>query len=126
MTLTRTFTAGHARAATVLALVAFVGFLVVPDDLRTPALVVLLATAAAVVVLGVGWMRRRRSVPAVGVVDVASALGLVGSVLYLDSLADEPSAIPIAGSLVLLLSLVGLVVSAVRLRSTPRRRPLSR
>jgi hypothetical protein len=50
----------------------------------------------------------------------ASAVGLVGAVLYLRSLADEPSAIPLVGVVVLVVSLVGLVVSPVMVRTSPR------
>jgi hypothetical protein len=57
---------------------------------------------------------------AAGIVAAASAVGLVGAVLYLRSLADEPSAIPLVGVLVLVVSLVGLVVSPVMVRTSPR------
>jgi hypothetical protein len=105
--------AGHARIAVVVALVGFVAYLAVPSGVRVGALV---AASCAVVVCAGVVIRTRSGSPAVAGVAAASSVGLVGSVLYLRSLADEPSAIPLAGTFVLLLSLIGLVTSSLLLR----------
>ena len=88
---------GRARMAVVAALVGFVAYLAVPSGIRTAALVVMVAAACAVVVCAVSAVRHRAGTRTVTGIAAASAVGLVGSVLYLDSLADEPTAIPIAG-----------------------------
>jgi hypothetical protein len=108
--------AGHARIAVVVALVGFVAYLAVPSGVRVAALVVMVAASCAVVVCAGVVIRTRSGSPAVAGVAAASSVGLVGSVLYLRSLADEPSAIPLAGTFVLLLSLIGLVTSSLLLR----------
>jgi hypothetical protein len=103
-------------AAEAVALGGFVAFLVVPSPARVAAAAVMAAGALGAVVLAAVWMRRRGGSRALGAVTIASALGLVGSVAYLSSLADEPAAIPVGGTFALLLSLVGLVVTGLRLR----------
>jgi hypothetical protein len=103
-------------AAEAVALVGFVAFLVVPSPVRAAAAVVMTAGALGAVALAVAWMGRRHGSRALGAVTIVSSLGLVGSVAYLTSLADEPAAIPVGGTLALLLSLVGLVVTGLRLR----------
>ena len=106
-------TVGTAEA---VALGGFVAFLVVPSPARVAAAAVMAAGALGAVVLAAVWMRRRGGSRAQGALTIASALGLVGSVAYLSSLADEPAAIPVGGTFALLLSLVGLVVTGLRLR----------
>ena len=101
----------NARVATAVTLAAFVGYVIASDALRIPVLAVMTLGAAVVVVCGVTGVRRRPGPRAMGVWAAGCAVGLVGSVLYLRSLADEPSAIPIVGVFVLLVSFVGLVVS---------------
>lgn len=113
------FSARRARLAVVIALLSFVAFVAVPSRAEVALLVVLLLAALAVLVCSLGWMRSGSGPRTVAAVAAASAVGLVGSVLRLRSLADEPSAIPLAGVSVLLLSLVGLIVSAVLLRDRP-------
>ena len=107
--------ARNARIACVATLAGFVGFLAVPSALRPVAVAVMVASALAVVVLAGVWMRTPSGSRGVGWVAIVSAGGLLGAIAYLSSIADEPAAIPIAGTLVLLLSLVGLVASAVAL-----------
>ena len=85
-----------------------------------PVLAVMTLAVAVVVAGGVGALRAASVSAGAGVVAAVSALGLVGSVLYLRSLADEPSAIPLVGVVVLVVSLVGLVVSPVMVRTSPR------
>jgi hypothetical protein len=109
-------TARPARIAVAVALAGFVGYLAVPDGARVAAVVVMGAAAVAVLVCALAWMRSRTGSVALALTAAASGVGLVGSVLYLRSLADEPSAIPLGGVGVLLLSLVGLVVSFFCLR----------
>jgi len=53
--------------------------------------------------------------PAARTVGAAEAVALAGFVAYLSSLADEPTAIPLVGTVALLLSLVGLVVTGLQL-----------
>lgn len=106
------------RIATVATLVAFVGYVVVPDSLRILALVAMTLAAAGVVAGGIDGIRRTSGPTATGMVAAGCAVGLVGSVLYLTSLADEPTAIPLVGVFVLLASLVGLAVSLFTVRST--------
>jgi hypothetical protein len=110
----------HLRGRTVattevLVLAGFVVLLALPSAAHAIGLAVLALGALAVAASAVVVMRRRSVPSAPAVVAIASAAGLVGSMLYLRSLADEPTAIPIAGVGVLFLSLVGLVVSAVLL-----------
>src|SRR4051794_37756633 len=98
----------QARQATAVALVSFVGYLVVPSVVRPVVLVVMVVAAAVVVACAAAWMRSGTArVRRAAWLAIVSAVGLVGSVLYLSSLADEPTAIPVVGTLVLLLSLVG-------------------
>ena len=103
-------------AAEAVALLGFVAFLVVPPPARAVATAVMAAGALGAVVLGVAWMHRRNGSRTLGIGAVMSSLGLVGSTAYLSSLADEPAAIPLGGTLALLLSLVGLVTTALGLR----------
>jgi hypothetical protein len=105
-------TVGVAEA---VALAGFVAYLAVPAAVRVAAAVVMTAGALAAAGLAVGWMLRRHGSRALGSVTVVASLGLLGSVAYLSSLADEPTAIPLAGTFALLLSLVGLVVTGVLL-----------
>jgi hypothetical protein len=109
-------TVRNARVASAVALAGFIGFLAVPSVLRPAVVVVMVAAAAAVVLCSAAWMRTPAGSRPTGIVAIASAVGLVGSVAYLSAIADEPAAIPIVGTLVLLLSLVGLIVSVVALR----------
>ena len=111
------------RIAVAVALGGFVGFLAIPSVGHMAGLVVMFAGAAAVVVCAFGWMRTPPGSAGVGIVAIASALGLIASVVYLQSIADEPAAIPLAGMSGLLLSLIGLVVSFCCLRDST---PLSR
>jgi hypothetical protein len=106
----------NARAAAVVTLVSFVGYVAVPSVLRPVVVVVMVASAVAVVVCATAWMRTPLGSRGIGTTAVVSALGLLGAVAYLHSVADEPAAIPVVGVLVLLVSLVGLVVSALSLR----------
>jgi hypothetical protein len=103
-------------AAEAVALGGFVAFLVVPWPARIAAAVVMAAGALGAVGLAAAWMCRGRGSPTLGILTIVSSLGLVGSVAYLSSLADEPAAIPVGGTLALLLSLVGLLVTGLRLR----------
>jgi hypothetical protein len=100
-----------ARAAAGVSLAAFVAFLASPDVARPAVMLVLTASCVAVVVSAVAWMRTPIGSVPIGVTAAVSAAGLVGSVAYLSSIADEPAAIPLGGTAVLLASLVGLVVS---------------
>lgn len=99
----------------VLVLAGFVVWLVLPSAARTIGFVVLAIGALAVIVSAAALVRRRSAMVAPALVAIASSAGLVGSILYLHSLADEPSAIPIGGVGVLFVSLVGLVVSGALL-----------
>ena len=114
------------RMAVALALVGFVAFLAVPSALRVVAVVVMVAGSLAVVVCALAWRRTPPGSTALGAVAVVSAVGLVGSVAYLSSLADEPSAIPLGGTFALLLSLVGLVVSFFCVNDKKSREPVNR
>jgi hypothetical protein len=107
--------ARNTRTACLAALASFVAFLVVPSAIRPVVVVVLVASALAVVLLAVVWIRTPLGSRTVGSMAVASAVGLLGAVAYLSSVADEPAAIPVVGTLVLLMSLVGLIVSALTL-----------
>ena len=62
------------------------------------------------------WLRSGAASRPLALVAVASTLGLLGVAAYLTSIADEPAAIPLAGGGVLLLSLAGLVTTALLLR----------
>ncbi|MDQ6935133.1 MAG: hypothetical protein M3130_07605 [Actinomycetota bacterium] len=110
------FDAAKVRVTVAVALLSFVGELAVPSEFKIAPLIVMVTASLGVLVCSLGWIFGRSGSAALGGVAAGSAVGLVGSVLYLRSLADEPSAIPLAGSFVLLLSLIGLVVSTVLLR----------
>jgi sugar phosphate permease len=114
------FSAGNARTAVIVVLLSLVALFASPSAVKMAPLVVMLVASIGVVVCSVAWMVGRSGSRAVGGVAVASAVGLVGAVLYLRSLADDSSAIPLAGVGVLLLSVIGLVVSAVLLRDARR------
>jgi hypothetical protein len=103
--------ARNARRACAVALAGFVGFLVVPSVVRPVVVGVMVASAVAAVVIAATWMRTPVGSRTVGSVTIASAVGLLGAVAYLSSVADEPASIPVVGTVVLLLSLVGLAVS---------------
>jgi hypothetical protein len=105
--------ARNVRTACVVALASFVGFPVVPSVVRPVLVAVMVASTLAVVILAARWTPPGSR--ALGSVAIASAAGLLGAVAYLSSLADEPAAIPVVGTLVLLLSLVGLGGSAAAL-----------
>jgi hypothetical protein len=109
-------TARNTRAATAVALAAFVGYLVVPSPVRPAVVAVMVAAAAAAVACTAAWMRTPSGSWGIAATAIGSAVGLVGSVAYLHSVADEPAAIPIVGSFVLLASLIGLVVTFLSLR----------
>jgi hypothetical protein len=111
---------GRARIAVIAALVGFVAYLAMPSGIRAAALVVMVAASCAVVVCVITAARRRSASRTVAGVAAASAAGLVGSVFYLSSLSDEPTAIPLVGSFVLLLSIVGLFASSLLLRAQSR------
>lgn len=110
-TSTPLLTVRNARIATAVALAAFIAFIAAPDAMRVVTVAVMVTASAAVVACTTRWMQLTPRSKGAGGVALLSAVGLVASMAYLSSLADEPSAIPIAGTLVLLLSLVGLVVS---------------
>jgi hypothetical protein len=112
----RRSSATDTRIAAIVALVSFVAYLSVPGGVRLVVLVVLLTSSAGVVVCSVRAMRERSGSMAVLRVAAASAAGMAGSVLYLNSLSDEPTAIPIVGTLVLLMSLGGLFAASLMLR----------
>ena len=112
--------------AVALALVGFVSFLAVPSALRVVALVVMVAGSLAVVVCTLTWMRTPRGSTGIGAMAIVSAIGLVGSVAYLTSIADEPAAIPLGGTFALLLSLIGLVASVFSVNDNKRHEPVSR
>jgi uncharacterized membrane protein len=114
------------RMAVALALACFVSFLAVPSALRVAALVVMVAGALAVVVCALAWRRTPPGSTGLGAVAIVSAVGLVGSVAYLSSIADEPAAIPLGGTFALLLSLVGLVVSFFSVNDNRGHESLSR
>jgi formate hydrogenlyase subunit 3/multisubunit Na+/H+ antiporter MnhD subunit len=114
------------RMAAVLALAGFVSFLTVPSVLRVAAVVVMVAGSLAVVFCALAWRRTAPGSTGISVVSIVSALGLVGSVAYLSSIADEPAAIPLGGTFALLLSLVGLVVSFFCVNDKKSREPVSR
>lgn len=99
----------------ILVLAGFVVWVALPSTAHTIGFVVLALGALAVAVSAAALIRARTGTAAPAVVAIASSAGLVGSILYLHSLADEPSAIPLAGVGVLMFSLVGLVVSAALL-----------
>ena len=103
--------------AAVVTLAALVGYVAVPSPGRPLTVAVMLVGALAVVTSAVVWARRRTSWRPRAAVAAVSAAALLGSVAYLHSLADEPTAIPLAGVGVLLLSVVGLATSAVLLWS---------
>ncbi len=104
--------------AVAITLAAFVGFLAIPQPGGMASLVVMVAGAGVVVLLAMTLMRRRVVSRPVAIIAAASAAGLVGAVFYLNSLADEPTAIPLGGMFVLLVSLVGLIVSGLMLPTT--------
>ena len=112
--------------AVVVALAGFVGFLAVPSGLRAAGLVVMAAGSLAVVVCTLAWMRTPPGSTGLAAVAIVSAVGLVGSVAYLSSIADEPAAIPLGGTFALLLSLVGLVASFFSLNDKKRHESVSR
>ncbi len=121
----RRFSAGKARIAVAVALLSFVAELAVPSGIKIAPLVVMVTASLSVLVCSLGWTLGRAGSRVVGGLASGSAVGLVGSVLYLRSLSDESSVIPLGGSFVLLLSLIGLVVSMLLLRDRPdlSRRP---
>jgi hypothetical protein len=112
----RRSSATDTRIAAIVALVSFVAYLSVPGAIRLVVLAVLLTSSVGVVVCSVRAMRERSGSAVVLRVAAASAAGMVGSVLYLNSLSDEPTAIPLVGVLVLLVSINGLFVSSLMLR----------
>lgn len=77
------------------------------------AVAALLLACAAAMVSAVTWLRTPPGSPVTGGLALVSTAGLLASVGYLSTVADEPAAIPVAGTLALLLSLVGLAVAAV-------------
>lgn len=103
--------------AGIVTLAALVAYVFAPSAVRPLSVAVMLVGALAVVTSAVVWARRRTGSRPRAVVAAASAAGLLGSVAYLHSLADEPAAIPLGGVGVLLLSVVGLATSAVQLWS---------
>ena len=94
-------------------LLAFVAFVVLPDAATAVGIALMVVGALAVMASVAVWGRTATASLPLVLVTLASALGLLGAVAYLRSIADEPSAIPLGGVGVLLLSLVGLLVSAV-------------
>jgi hypothetical protein len=84
--------ARNVRTACVVALASFVGFLVVPSVVRPVLVAVMVASTLAVVILAARWMRTPPGSRALGSVAIA-----------------------VVGTLVLLLSLVGLGGSAAAL-----------
>lgn len=112
----RRSSATDTRIAAIVALVSFVAYLSVPGGIRLVMLAVLLTSSVGVVVCAVRAMREGSGSTTVLRVAAGSAAGMVGSVLYLNSLSDEPTAIPIVGVLVLLVSINGLFISSLMLR----------
>jgi hypothetical protein len=108
--------AEHTRTAAIVALVSFVAYLSLPGATRLLVFAVLLTASAAVVVFAVRALREGSARTAVLWVALTSAGGMVGSILYLNSLSDEPTAIPLIGVLVLLVSINGLFVASLLLR----------
>jgi drug/metabolite transporter (DMT)-like permease len=107
-------------ATELVTLVGLVLYIVLPDSLRPAGAAVLALGGLAVVACAGARLRRTRAHRTLTAVAAASALGLMGAAAYLHSLADEPTAIPLAGVGLLLLSFVGIVVTIAMLatRST--------
>jgi hypothetical protein len=103
--------------AEAVTLAGFFGYVVVPSSLRPLAVAVMVLGALAVVTSAAVWARRPAASRPLAVVAALSSAGLLGAVLYLHSIADEPAAIPLGGVGVLLLSFVGLTTSALLLRA---------
>jgi hypothetical protein len=116
-TITRLSNPRNTRISLAVTLAAFGGYLAVPDSLRILLLALMTLGAAAVVALSLDGMRRRQGATAVSAMAAACAVGLVGSVAHLRSLADDPTAIPLVGVFVLFVSLVGLGVSLFTVRT---------
>jgi len=104
------------RTAAIVALVSFVAYLSVPGAIRLVVFAVLLVASVGVVAFAVRALREQSGSTAVLWVALASAVGMVGSILYLNSLSDEPTAIPLVGVLVLLASINGLFATCLLLR----------
>lgn len=94
----------------VVTLIGFVLYVALADSAQAVGAAVMVVGVVAVVTCAGGWLSQSPALP-IATLSVVSALGLVGAVAYLHSLADEPSAIPLAGVGVLVLSLGGVVVS---------------
>jgi len=112
------------RTSAIVALVSFVAYLAVPGGLRLVALALMLVAAVGVVACSVVAARERGSRTTVLRVAAASAVGMVSSVLYLNSMGGAPTAI--VGVLLLLVSINGLFFSSLLLRRTRLGRGVSR
>jgi hypothetical protein len=98
-------------ATEVVTLVGLALYVFLPDPVRAAGVAVLVLGGLAVVACAAARLHRTRANAAPVTVAAASALGLLGAVAYLHTLADEPTAIPLGGVGVLLVSFVGLLVT---------------
>jgi drug/metabolite transporter (DMT)-like permease len=102
------------RAGVTTAVVTLAGlvlYVFLPDPVRAAGAAVLGLGGLAVVACAAARLHRTRAHAAPVTAAAVSALGLLGATVYLHSLADEPTAIPLGGFGVLLVSFVGLLVT---------------
>lgn len=110
-------------AACLAPLAVFAVMVAAPDGAREPLRWLLYASCAVTLVAVVP---RTRVEPVVRVLGVVGAVGFGGGAAYLHSLADEPSAIPLAGGLAFLLGGVLLLAAACTVAAGRGRRPVVR
>jgi hypothetical protein len=112
---TRAAAARTSKAST-LALLSFVVFLLAPGAFRLVIFAVMAAGAVWVVACAGLAIRDPGGSPRLHWVAAASAVGMVGSVLYLLSLSTGRPGVPLLGVLLLLGSINGLFVASLLLR----------
>jgi len=118
--------AAGTRTSAIVALVGFVAYLSVPPGIRLPVFAVWLVASVAVVVFAVRAIRERSGSTAVLSVAAASAIGMIGSIVYLNALADRPVPVLVVGAIVMLISINGLFASILLLRRSSLFRRISR
>lgn len=117
----RTIAAGE-----LLILVGVAAFIALPGSWWITGQVAMIVGTVAVIPCAVLRLARTPARRNTILVAAISTMGLLGAIAYLQSLDDEPSAIPLAGVGVLMLSLLGLMATTAMLwtdhsRYQPRR-----
>ena len=118
--------AAHTRTSAIVALAGFVAYLSVPPGIRLPVFAIWLVAAVAVVVFAIRGIHDRSGSTAALSVAAASAVGMVGSILYLNALADRSVPVLAVGAIVMLVSVNGLFAAILLLRRSSLFRRISR